>query len=46
MSIDEICESLLILADDAPEQLTEYCKEKAEQLGVSEEYFMLEFLFV
>lgn len=44
MNLDDFCESFLIFYEDAPDKLTEYCKQRAEDLGVTEEYFMMEFM--
>jgi hypothetical protein len=37
-------DEMLIVRDDAPEILGEYCEQKAKELGVSLEYFMDEFI--
>ena len=37
-------DAMLIISDDAPEILGEYCEHKAKELGVSLEYFMDEFI--
>jgi hypothetical protein len=37
-------DAMLIVMEDAPEVLHEMCRQKADELGVPLEYFMLEFI--
>lgn len=45
MDLDSFYDCYLIISENAPDKLSEYCKDRAEDLGVTEEYFILEFLF-
>jgi hypothetical protein len=37
-------DTYLIIFEDAPEILGEYCEDKAKELGISAEYFIEEFI--